>query len=81
MGRGIKLVDFDWHGGEITSRTRITRSYRNTQNVRRYFHRECGDDFKFDRSFMAWMKAAENQTMGAAAKEWLRRKKERSSTV
>jgi hypothetical protein len=27
---------------------------------------------------MAWMKAAENQTMGAAAKEWLRRKKERS---
>ncbi len=70
-------MDFDWHGRKITSRTRITESYRNTQNVRRYFRRKCGDDFKFDRSFMAWMKAAENQTMGAAAKEWLRRKKER----
>jgi hypothetical protein len=42
----------------------------------RYFRQECGDDLKFDRSFLAWMKAAEKQTMGAAAKEWLRRKKE-----
>ena len=71
------MADFDWHGEKITSRTRINRSYRNTQNVRRYFRQECGDDFKFDRSFMAWMKAAENKTMGAAAKEWLRRKRER----
>jgi hypothetical protein len=44
---------FDWHADAITRDTPITKSYRNTQNVRRFFKAQCGDDFKFDRPFMA----------------------------
>ena len=64
---------FDWHGGRITRNTPITSAYRNTQNVRRFFKAECGDHFKFDRPFMAWLKNGRNKTMGDAADEWLRR--------
>jgi Domain of unknown function (DUF6434) len=64
---------FDWHSSEITRQTPLTKSYRNTQNVRRFFKAECGDDFKFDRAFMAWLKTAVGRTMGDAADEWLRR--------
>ena len=44
---------FDWHSDPITRETPITRSYRNTQNVRRFFKAQCGAGFKFDRTFMA----------------------------
>ena len=67
------MSSFDWHGGRITRATPVTGSYRNTQNVRRFFQSECGDDFKFDRDFMAWMKSGAAKTMGEAAEEWLRR--------
>ena len=66
-------MTFDWHGGEIGRTTIITRSYRNTQNVRRFFRAECGEDFKFDRAFMAWLKAAVGLTMADAVDEWKRR--------
>jgi hypothetical protein len=56
------VVSFDWHGGEITRATPITKSYRNTQNVRRFFKAECGDGFKFDRTFMAWLKDGKEKT-------------------
>jgi hypothetical protein len=64
---------FDWHGARITPRTPIGPDYRNTQNVRRFFRVQCGTHFKFDRPFMAWMKAGGGKTMGDAAAEWLRR--------
>ncbi|MER8691503.1 DUF6434 domain-containing protein [Mesorhizobium opportunistum] len=38
---------FDWHADTISRA--ITKSYRNTQNVRRCLTRECGDAFRFDR--------------------------------
>jgi hypothetical protein len=44
-------ASFDWHRGRITLRTPITASYRNTQNVRRFFKSQCGDRFTFDRAF------------------------------
>jgi hypothetical protein len=58
--------------------TPITKSYRSTQNVRRFFKAECGDGFKFERTFMAWLKDGKDKngkdkTMGDAADEWLRR--------
>ncbi len=65
---------FDWHSAAIERTTPITPDYRNTQNVRRFFRAACGPDFKFDRNFMAWMKAAAGKTMGDAADEWLKRK-------
>jgi hypothetical protein len=71
------VAPFDWHRGEITHATVITKSYRNTQKVRRFFKAECGDDFKFNRSFMAWMKSAAGETMGDAVAEWRRRTAEK----
>ena len=67
------MPSFDWHSGRITRATAATGSYRNTQNARRFFKSQCGDDFTFDRDFMAWMKSGEAKTMGQAADEWLRR--------
>lgn len=70
------MKTFDWHRDPITRKTQITKTYRSTQNVRRFFRTECGDHFKFDRPFMAWMKAADGKTMGDAVKEWPRRARE-----
>ena len=64
---------FDWHSDPITRATPVTNSYRNTQNVRRFFKAECGDGFKFDRAFMAWLNDRTEKTMGDAADEWRRR--------
>ena len=47
----------------------------NTQNVRRFFRSRCGDHFKFDRSFMAWLKDGAAKTVGDAVKEWHRRER------
>ena len=59
---------FDWHSDTITRDTPITSNYRNTQRVRRFFREQCGDHFKFDRPFMAWLKRTKNKTMGDAVK-------------
>lgn len=67
------MKSFDWHAAAISRTTAITKSYRNTQNVRRFFIKECGRAFKFDRPFMAWLKDGAEKTMGDAADEWLRR--------
>jgi hypothetical protein len=71
------MTQFDWHSHAITRRTPISPSYRNTQNVRRYFLAQCGSKFRFDRPFMAWMKSATGKTMGDAADEWLQRRTDR----
>jgi hypothetical protein len=67
------VKDFDWHRDRITRSTPVTRSYRHTQNVRRFFASQCGPHFKFDRPFMAWLKDGSSRTMGDAADEWKRR--------
>ncbi|MEQ8481742.1 MAG: DUF6434 domain-containing protein [Hoeflea sp.] len=64
---------FDWHCDAITNGTVIDANYRNTQNVRRFFKAEIGDRFRFDRPFMAWMKAHRGATMAEAVAEWRRR--------
>lgn len=78
MGTGIitAMTDprpFDWHYSELTDDTVIGPGYRNTQNVRRYFIARLGSGFKFDRSFMAWMKTNSDATLGEAVAEWKRR--------
>jgi len=69
------MGDFDWHSDRITTRTPVTRTYRNTQNVRRFLKRICGPAFKFDRTFMAWIRNGKSKTMGDIAAEWLRRQR------
>jgi ABC-type proline/glycine betaine transport system substrate-binding protein len=70
---------FDWHSDPIKRTTPVTATYRNTQNVRRFFKAICGEHFKFDVSFMAWMKNGKPKTMGEAAQEWLRRNASRKA--
>jgi hypothetical protein len=75
MNRNLRLSmgDLEWHSDSISENTRIDSAYRNTQNVRRFFKSICGDHFKFDRSFMLWMKENTGKTMDDAVAEWLRR--------
>ena len=63
----------DWHSDPIAGDTVIDASYRNTQNVRRFFKAAIGERFKFDRPFMAWMKSHQGSTMADHVAEWLRR--------
>ena len=65
---------FDSHSSPITPDTPVTRSYRSTQNVRRFLTAQCGPNFKFDRNFMQWIKDGTPRTMGDVAREWTRRK-------
>ena len=67
------MPKFDWHSDPITHQTPVTESYRNTQNVRRFLKAQCGNHFRFDRPFMAWIKDGTEKTMGDVAKEWTRR--------
>lgn len=67
------MTKFDWHSDPITVETPVTKSYRNTQNVRRFLTAQCGPAFKFDRDFMAWIKDGRDKTMGDVAREWKRR--------
>ncbi|QPC92658.1 DUF6434 domain-containing protein [Mesorhizobium sp. INR15] len=71
------MKSIDWHADPISRATVVTKSYRNTQNVRRFFIKECGGAFRFDRSFMAWLKDGMDKTMGDAADEWRRRDAEK----
>ena len=63
----------DWHCEVVEPETVIDRNYKNTQMVRRFFKEQIGDQFKFDRPFMAWMTENTGKTMQDAVKEWLRR--------
>lgn len=67
-------MNFDWHSGLITRTTLVDKTYRNTQNVRRFLTLECGCEFRFDRDFMAWIRNGTPKTMGDVADEWLRRR-------
>lgn len=62
---------FDWHSETLSKDTVITDSYRNTQNVRRFFRAAIGDGFKFNIAFMDWMKANAGKTLGDACTAYL----------
>ena len=57
---------FDWHSEDLTSETVITDSYKNTQNVRRYFKEAVGPQFKFNIAFMEWMRTNKGKTLADA---------------
>lgn len=67
------MTKVDWHKNQIDENTLITDSYKTTQNVRRYFKFQLGEQFKFDRDFMLWMKSSTGLTMGDAVQEWAKR--------
>lgn len=47
---------FDWHSETLSDETIITKNYKNTQNVRRYFQSHFGINWKNNTRFMAWLK-------------------------
>ena len=67
-----QTLSLDWHAGPITRATPLDKHYRNTQKVRQFLLSECGASFKFDRTFMAWIKTGAPSTMGEVADEWQR---------
>lgn len=72
--------DFDWHSAELTDETIITDSYKNGQNVRRYFKQHI-DGFSFSIPLMDWMKANVGKTLGDAVVEAKRIKEEKRKGV
>ncbi|MGM9479427.1 DUF6434 domain-containing protein [Pedobacter sp. GSP4] len=64
------MVKFDWHSEPLNNETVITKSYKNTQNVRRYFQSHFGADWKNNRTFMAWFKLNVGKTLKDAAEEF-----------
>lgn len=57
---------FDWHAAPLTPETIITDSYKNSQNVRRFFKAHVGPHFKFNIASMAWMKENVGKTLADA---------------
>ncbi len=66
-------MKIDWHSALLTRTTLVDKHYRNTQNVRRFLTEQCGEDFRFDRDFMAWIRNGVPKTLGDVADEWKRR--------
>jgi hypothetical protein len=62
-------VACDWHQVPISRTTKLDNDYKNTQSVRLFLALECGDAFKFDRAFMAWIRSEAPSNMGD---EWIR---------
>jgi hypothetical protein len=70
MGKGI-----NWHSDKLTVHTVITESYKTTQNVRRFFKGETGNEVRFNREFREWMHRAIGKTLGHAIEEFRTRNK------
>jgi len=66
----LKRSKFDWHCETLTPETPLTNSYKNTQNVRRFFKSQLGEGFKFNIEFMAWLKSNEGKTLADACIEY-----------
>lgn len=61
---------FDWQTETLTTATRITDNYKNTQNVRRFFERHAGPGFKFNVALLDWFKSNTGRTLGDALAYW-----------
>lgn len=61
---------FNWNNEKLTSETRITDNYKNTENVRDFFKQQIGQNFKFKVQFMNWMKNNVGKTLGDAVEQY-----------
>ncbi len=61
---------FDWSSEHLTRQTKITDNYKSTENVRRFYLKEIGPQFKFNVKFMHWMKSNVNLSLGESIQEW-----------
>ena len=56
---------------EISLQEIIPKGYKNDERHRAFFKTEIGEHFKFNVSFMNWMKQNAGQTYQKAVQEWL----------
>lgn len=73
---------FDWKQALLTKETIITDNYKNSENVRAFFEQMIGSSFKFNISFMQWMKTNQGKTLGDAISAWhkiIEKKKSRTT--
>ncbi len=66
-----KTSRFNWNTEKLTTKTKITDNYQNTENVRGFFKNQIGDRFKFNAKFIHWMKSAQGLTLGDAIEQWI----------
>ena len=64
------MSKFDWHSEPLSDETIITKTYKNTQNVRRYFYTHFGTYWKNNIIFMAWLKENVGKTLKDAVEEF-----------
>ena len=62
--------DFDWNTETLSLETVISDSYKNTENVRAFFKQLIGSNFKFNVTFMDWMKMNSGKTLGDAVDKY-----------
>lgn len=63
---------FDWHKDPLSLETKITDSYKNSQNVRRFFQHHVGKSFHFSIDLMKFMKENVGKTLQDGIDEWHR---------
>lgn len=63
---------FDWNREQLTTETIITDTYKNSENVRAFFVQAIGKQFKFNVTFMNWMKTHTGKTLKEAIAAWKR---------
>lgn len=57
-------MKIDWHSALFTRSTAIDKNYKNTQNVSRFMMSQCGENFRFDREFIAWIRDETSKNLG-----------------
>jgi hypothetical protein len=67
-----QISKFNWHSDKLTLDTVLTDSYKNSQNVGRFFKQHCGDKFHFSIPLMDFMKNNYGKTLQDAINEWQR---------
>ncbi|PQJ79573.1 DUF6434 domain-containing protein [Polaribacter porphyrae] len=65
-----KTSTFNWKTENLTLKTLITDNYKSTENVRSFFEKEIGKQFKFNIKFMNWMKVNSGKNLKDAIEEW-----------
>lgn len=71
--------NFDWNTATLTLKTPLTDNYKNTENVRAFFEKEIGKQFKFNVQFMNWMKRNIGKNLGEAIEAWQQIRVEKQS--
>ena len=60
----------NWQTSPLIRSTAVTEDFRVTQNVMRFFKRECGRHFEMEKEFVAWLTDGTTKTLGEAVDAW-----------